>query len=160
MESSDAVAGLEFVDIGADLFDDAGDIIALVDGVIGTEVGEFPVFWVGAGDDDADEDVVRGGKGGDWDGGDGDAGALVDGGGEHCFGHFGYLEGVLDLESVGKIRVFGGEIGDIPMDFIPDGKNDDAKWHPACPSPLPPKIGEIHRSVVTTRHRGFLVLAD
>ena len=59
MEGGDAVAGLEFIDVGADFFHDPGDVVALVGGARDVEkVGEFPVFGVASGDDDADEELV------------------------------------------------------------------------------------------------------
>lgn len=57
VEGGYAVAGLELEDVGADLFDDAGDVVALVGGAV-QDVGELPVLGVGPRDDDLDEDLV------------------------------------------------------------------------------------------------------
>ena len=57
VEGGDAVAGLEFEDVGADLFDHAGDVVALVHDD-GSHLGELPVLRVGPGDHDFDEDLV------------------------------------------------------------------------------------------------------
>jgi len=59
MESGNAVAGLEFIDVGTDPFHNAGDVVTLVGGAGDIEkVWELPVFGVASGDDDADEKLV------------------------------------------------------------------------------------------------------
>lgn len=62
MEGSDAVARLELEDVGPDFLNDAGDVVALVN-YGGADVGKLPVFGVGAGDDDFDQDLVIVGRG-------------------------------------------------------------------------------------------------
>jgi hypothetical protein len=65
VKRSDAVAGAELVDLGADAVDYARDVVAGIGVVVFDYVGDFPVFGVGAADNDADDELL--GFGG-WDG--------------------------------------------------------------------------------------------
>ena len=47
VERCDAVVDAEAVDVGAEGNNDAGDVIALVEGGVGEEGGPLPVLWVG-----------------------------------------------------------------------------------------------------------------
>lgn len=58
VESGHAVTGLELPDVGADLFDDARDVVALVGRAVGENVRHLPVLGVGPAHDDLDEDLV------------------------------------------------------------------------------------------------------
>ena len=57
VEGRHAVARFELEDIGADLLDDTGDVIALIEGVV-EDVRELPVLGVAARDDHFNEDLV------------------------------------------------------------------------------------------------------
>ena len=56
VEGGDAVTGLELDDIGTDGVDNAGDVVACVQGV--ACLGPLPVFGIGARHDDFDGDLV------------------------------------------------------------------------------------------------------
>lgn len=58
MESSDFVAFAELLHACSNAFNITGDIIALVDGVVGLPFWQFPVLGVRTRDYDADEDLV------------------------------------------------------------------------------------------------------
>lgn len=57
VERGHPIPGLELEDVGANLLDNAGNVIALVGGAA-KDVGQLPVFGVGARDDDFDENLV------------------------------------------------------------------------------------------------------
>lgn len=57
MKSHDAITGLEFVDIFADLVHDASNVVARVACLV-QPLGEFPVLWVGAAHDDFDDELI------------------------------------------------------------------------------------------------------
>ena len=57
MEGGHAITGLELVDARTDLLDDAGDVVALVQGV-GARVGHLPVLRIGARHNHLDQDLV------------------------------------------------------------------------------------------------------
>lgn len=65
VKGGDAVAGLELGHVSADLVDDAGNVVALVDDNIGLPHGNLPVLGVRAANDNLDPDLVIVGF---WDG--------------------------------------------------------------------------------------------
>lgn len=98
MKAGHAIPGPELPHALANTMHDAGDIVAAVGVVPGDQVRDLPVLGVGAGADDADDELVGAGDGeGDGVQGAGWAGGYVEG-----------LHGLRHCRGCGEVGLLGG----------------------------------------------------